>query len=144
MPAIKALSKISAKWSTVAARSGDSYKEGVENPRKDWQTETVKANANWKSGTQAAISANRFETGVRKRSTDEFKRITAEKGPSRYQAGVSLASGNFERGFAPYAEVIQNTTLPERKTKGDPANINRVSVMAKALHDKKLALTSGK
>jgi hypothetical protein len=35
--------------------------------------------------------------------------------------------------------VIQGTTLPPRGAKGDPANIQRVAVLATALHAKKVS-----
>jgi hypothetical protein len=144
MPAIKSLANISSKWSTVAGRSGDAYEAGVRDPRKDWKTEAAAANNNWKAGVQTAVTQNRFQTGVNRSSTENWKQNAIDKGVSRYQAGVQLATGNFEKGFSPYAETIKNTTLPDRKPKGDPANITRVAVMAKALHDKKLSLATSK
>lgn len=140
MAAIKSLANISTKWAVVAGRSGDAYQDGVTNPRKDWQKATLAANSNWEQGTQAAITRKTFKTGVEKSSTAAWQDGAINKGVSRYQAGVTLGQAAYEQGFAPYAQVIQATTLPERKPKGDPSNINRVSVMAKALHDKKLAL----
>jgi hypothetical protein len=144
MPAIKNLANTAAKWGVVSSRSGDSYKDGVQDPRKDWQKESVAANSNWKAGTQAAITGNRYQTGVQRTPTSVWQDGAINKGVDRYQAGVLLATGNYERGFAPYHDVIGRTTLPDRKPKGDPSNINRVSIMAKALHDKKLALMAGK
>jgi len=144
MPAIKSLDKISGKWSRVSSASGVSYQEGVAEPRKSWKTQTLAANNNWKAGTQAAISANRFQTGVNASSDSKWQENAINKGVDRYAAGVQLGAGAYAAGFAPFAETIKNTQLPERKPKGDPGNIARVQVMAKALHDKKLTLSSGK
>lgn len=142
MPAIKSLSTIAAKWAVVSGRSGDAYQEGVEAPRKDWKSATQAANSNWEQGTQLAITRKAFKAGVDKSTTENWQKNAVDKGVPRYTAGVILSADKYERGFAPYADVIKATNLPDRKPKGDPGNITRVSVMAKALHDKKLALMS--
>jgi hypothetical protein len=140
MPAIKDISTIAAKWAVVAGRSGDAYQEGVEAPRKDWKSATQAATANWEAGTQQAITRKSFRAGVDKSSTETWKRGAIDKGVSRYTVGVTLSADKYQRGFQPYAETIKATTLPERYPKGDSRNINRVSIMSKALHDKKLSL----
>lgn len=140
MAAIKDLGTIAAKWAVVASRSGDAYQEGVESPRRDWKTATQAANANWEQGTQAAISRKSFKAGVDKSSSETWRKGAIDKGVSRYQVGVTLSADKYQKGFSPYADTIKATALPDRKPKGDPSNINRVSIMAKALHDKKLAL----
>lgn len=141
MPEIKSMDRIGSKWKTVAGRSSDTYSEGVKNPRKSWKKATQAANSNWEQGTQQAISRKSFKAGVDKSSDETWQDGAINKGVSRYSAGVELGQANYEKGFAPFAQVIAATNLPERKPKGDPANITRVSVMAKALHDKKLSLS---
>lgn len=140
MPAIKDTARIASKWSLVAGRSSDAYLEGVENPRVDWKQATLAANGNWEASTQRAITQKSFRSGVDRSSTNLWQEGAINKGVSRYSAGVLLGQANYERGFAPFAAVIRATNLPERKPKGDPANIQRVSIMAKALHDAKLKL----
>lgn len=141
MAAIKDLGTIAAKWAVVAGRSGDAYQEGVEAPKRDWKTATQAANLNWELGTQQAISRKSFKAGVDKSSSEVWRRGAIDKGVSRYQVGVSLSADKYQKGFSPYADTIKATNLPDRKPKGDPSNINRVSIMAKALHDKKLSIT---
>jgi len=144
MPAIKNMQTIADKWAVVAGRSGDAYQAGVEAPRKDWKSATQAGNANWKAATQAAIARDGFKSGVDKSSSAAWQEGAINKGVSRYGAGVLLGRDKYERGFAPYADVISRTQLPERKPKGDPSNIARVGVMAKALHDAKLAMSGAK
>lgn len=140
MANIKSLDRITKKWTDVTPQRQSDYVDGVQNPRKDWEQETSKAEGNYERGTQAAISQKRFGQGVKNAGTSKWKSKTLEKGPGRWAEGVQLSANDYARGFAPYAEVIANTNLPERKPTGDPANIQRVAVMAKALHDKKLAI----
>lgn len=140
MAAIKDLGTIAAKWAVVAGRSGDAYQEGVESPRRDWKSATQAANSNWEQGTQQAIARKSFKAGVDRSTTANWQENAVKKGVSRYQVGVTLSADKYQKGFQPYAETIKATNLPDRKPKGDPSNINRVSIMAKALHDKKLAI----
>jgi hypothetical protein len=139
MANIKSLDRTNAKWQRVTAASGAEYEEGVKNPKADWQKETAQANASYKAGLQKSIAADSFLKGVNAAGTSKWQENAIAKGPSRFAQGVTLAVNAYSEGFAPYRQVIQGLTLPPRGPKGDPANINRVSVVAKALHDKKLA-----
>lgn len=138
MPGIKALDRISSKWARVTQTSGQSYTEGVQNPAKDWATNTANAAKNFASGVQAAISADRFSKGVKKAGTKKWQDNAIEKGAARFSQGVALAEQAYANGFSPYRTVIQNLNLPPRGPKGDPANIQRVSAIATALHSEKL------
>lgn len=143
MPAVKSLDKISSKWSRVAQQSQQAYEEGVQNPRRDWAENTAKAANNYAAGVQAAISNKRFEKGVAAAGNSKWQAAALEKGPARWAEGVRLGQSNYERGFAPYRTVIENTNLPARGPVGDPANINRVKVVADALHKEKLRRIGG-
>lgn len=138
MAKIKDLSRISAKWARVASASGAEYEEGVRNPRVDWKTATQAAEQNYEQGVQASIQRKAFGKGVNKAGTEKWQTNSIEKGPGRYTQGVALAQSAYEDGFAPFRTVIANTNLPARGPKGDPKNIQRVAVIAKALHDEKL------
>lgn len=140
MPAVKALDRISAKWARVAAVSEEEYRNGIENPRKDWATETAKAEASYKTGVTQAATAGRFGKGVKRVGTSKWRDNSLQKGPSRWSQGISLSTLAYEKGFAPFRDALERLKLPERGPKGDPKNIQRVAAVAKALHDKKLEM----
>jgi len=142
MAAIKPLDKIASKWANVSARSGAEYEDGVRNPRNDWQKSTAAANAAWKQGVNQAVADNRFASGVAATPNSKWQDNAVKKGVSRYAAGVQLAEQAYMDGFAPFAQIIASTTLPPRGAKGDPANIQRVAILADALHKGKLARRS--
>ncbi len=142
MPAIKALDRISSKWARVSAVSGESYKEGIENPKRDWAQATGEAEDNYNAAVTQAIQQKRFGKGVRKAGTAKWQEGARDKGVDRWPVGIRLSENAFQEGFAPYRQVIEATNLPPRGPKGDPKNIERVRVMAKALHDKRLQLQS--
>lgn len=143
MTAIKPLSDTVAKWSRVSQGASAEYEAGVRNPRKDWAQETAAAEGNYEAGIQKSIQRKAFGKGVKKAGTDKWQANAIALGTQRFGPGVANATGAYESGFAPYQQVIASLTLPKRGPKGDPNNINRVSVIAKALHEKKLSLEGG-
>lgn len=143
MADIKDTSASAAKWSRVSAGAQAEYEAGVRAPRKDWMAATLAAESAHTAGMQAALADKRFAKGVKKSGTANWQQNTIEKGPSRYTQGVQLATGKYEAGFRPYAEVIKRLVLPVRGMKGDPANIERVRVVAVALHNAKVAALKG-
>lgn len=139
MANIKPLDRINAKWQRVTSAAGAEYEDGVRNPSADWKANTLAATAAYKTGVQTSIAKDSFAKGVTAVGTAKWQANAIAKGPTRFAQGVSLAIDSYSAGFAPYRQVIQGLTLPARGPKGDPSNINRVAIVAKALHDKKLA-----
>jgi len=138
MPPVKSLDQISEKWARVVGVSSVEYEHGIRNPGQDWATNTAAAEPAFASGIQKAIADKRFGSGVRNAGTAKWQERTIAVGIGRWIEGVNLSRPAYEAGFAPYREVIINTDLPPRGAKGDPKNITRVAVLAKALHDKKV------
>lgn len=143
MPPVKSMDRITDAWTRRSAASVKDYTEGIQNPRKDWAAETVAAEDNYNAGVQAAMARNAFGRGVADAGTAKWKKNALEKGVTRWSGGIALAKDAYVKGFAPYRTVIENITLPARGPKGDPKNIERVRVMAEALHDEKVRLTTG-
>jgi hypothetical protein len=135
MPAIRG--NAGAKWVRRTQNAGEEYAAGVREPRASWQQSTIAAATNQAKGVQQAITEKRFEKGVAKAGDARWAQKALSKGVARFGPGVAEAQGDYETGFAPYAQVIQSTQLPPRGPKGDPSNIERVRVMAKALNDAK-------
>ncbi len=140
MAAIKPLDRISNKWARVASGAGTEYAEGVKNPRRDWQDATKSANSTYKSAMQESLANDSFLKGVSNTPTKKWQDAAVSKGPARFAEGVRLAEGAYRRGFEPYREVIAGLDLPARGPKGSPQNLERVAVVANALHQKKESL----
>jgi len=138
MPAIKDVSQIAEKYTRVTPGRATEYAQGVQNPRADWQAATAAAETNWAQGVQQAVQKKTFGQGVRKAGSEKWKRKATELGTQRYGPGVAAAGTDYAQGFAPYAAVIQGTTLPPRYPKGDPRNYQRVQAMGEALRKKKM------
>ncbi len=138
MPAIKSASEIADKWARVTPGRSTDYASGIEKPKKDWATETVNAEDAYEGGVSQAMAEKRFGKGVRDAGTEKWQRKARELGTTRWGPGISAAKGDYQTGFAPFRDVIERTTLPPRRPKGDPGNIDRVRVIASALHEAKV------
>ena len=137
--AIKSAADIASKWARVTPMRTQDYQEGVENPGKDWKNETKAAEGRYESGVQAAIAKKRFGKGVEEAGTSKWQEKTLEKGTQRWGPGVQGAQSDMAEGFEPYRAVIAGLNLPPKFAKGDPRNIARVTMIAKALHEKKVS-----
>ena len=144
MPAVKDMASIVEKWKRQSTASEASYREGVENPRRDWATETSNAESNYKVAVVKAAGEGRFGRGVKRAGTPKWQRNAIEKGPARWSQGINLSEDAYASGFEPYRRVIETTTLPARKPKGDPGNIDRVRILAAALHEAKVRAAGGR
>lgn len=138
MAEIKSLSAIREKWTRVTPGRQEDYKIGIQNPRRDWETETAAAKDNWKAGVDAAAGKNLFEKGVSKAGTKKWEQRALAKGPGRFSEGVYIAGGDYERGYAPYREAIARTDLPPKFPRRDPRNLERVRSVVNAMVQEKV------
>jgi len=139
MADIKSPTDIARKWARVTPARTEDYKLGVENPLKDWASETAAAETRYKDGVAKAAARNAFGKGVKKAGTAKWKEGATTMGVRRWGEGVQAGESAYASGFAPYSEVISRTALPPKYPKGDPRNIARVAAVAKALRDAKEA-----
>jgi len=138
MPAIRSAAEIAEKWARVTPGRSSDYAAGIDKPKKDWETAAAAAADAWADGVTAAASEGRYGKGVKEAGTDKWRRKAKELGVNRWPAGVSAARDDYEKGFAPFRDVIERVSLPPRRPKGDPANIERVRLLAMALHEAKV------
>lgn len=136
MTAIKSLSRIADKWEDNASSSQAraAYLDGVRNPRRSWEDSTAAADDARKEGLKAADERDAFRVGVREAGNQKWQDRATKLGPSRFGQGVKEAKDDFQKGFSPFHSVIAGLTLPPRGPKGSPENIERVKVIAEALH----------
>ena len=130
---VKDMSKIQEKFVRRTSQAGPDYDSGVSSPRRDWATATKAAESNFEQGIQAAISKKRFGSGVAKAGTAKFLRGAREKGVARYPAGVAAGAGDYAAGFEPFRSALASTTLPPRKARRDPSNLQRVNAVVQAM-----------
>lgn len=137
MPKIRSASDIANKWKRVTPGRTEDYRLGIENPKKDWEDETARAESTYKEAVIKAANEGRFGKGVKAAGTTKWKEGALTKGTLRWGPGIEMGKDNYEKGFAPYRDVIEKVNLPKRYPKGDPRNLERVKAIANALHKAK-------
>lgn len=130
---IKSLVAIRDKWTRVTPGRTEDYKLGIQNPRRDWETETLDAEGNWKAGVDAAAAKGLFGKGVSAAGTKKWQDKALLKGPGRFSEGVYIAGPDYEKGFAPYHAAIERADLGPRYPRRDPRNLERVKRVVDAL-----------
>lgn len=133
MAEIKSLSAIRDKWTRVTPGRTEDYKLGVQNPKRDWEQETLAAAGNWKLGVDAAAAKGLFPKGVTKAGSKKWQEKSLAKGPGRFAEGVYIAGPDYEKGFAPYREAISRVDLGPKFPRRDPRNLERVKRVVDAL-----------
>lgn len=130
----KSAAEIAKKWGRVTPDRIEDYEEGVRNPGKDWEEETLAAEDNYEAGIREAISNKSFGKGVRKAGTSKQKSNTILKGIPRWPEGVRGAVEAMKKGMEPVVATLEALVLPKRYPTGDPRNIERVKAIQQALH----------
>ena len=133
MAFIRSIEQIAKKFATVTPGRTEDYRNGVENPRRDWATAAAASEAAYEAGVTQAIAKKRFGKGVKAAGTETWQKGAIEKGTARWGPGVVLAQDKYARNFAPFRDAIERVTLPPRFARRDPRNLDRVKAVVNAL-----------
>lgn len=138
MAAIKSVAAIRDKYARVTPQRTEDYRLGVGTPRVDWAMATKGAESAYQEGVTSAIARKAFGKGVEKAGTAKWQGRATTVGVDRWGPGVVAGVDAYERGFSPFREVIEKTSLPPRYPSGDPRNYARVQAIGEALRKAKL------
>jgi len=138
MAEIKSLSAIRDKWTRVTPARTEDYKLGIQNPKRDWASETAAAEDNWKAGIDGAAAKGLFGKGVAKAGSKKWQEKALKKGPGRFAEGVYIAGPDYETGFKPYRDAIERVDLGPKFPRRDPRNLDRVKRVVDALITEKI------
>jgi len=133
MAEIKSAARIKEKWTRVTPMRTEDYKLGVQSPRRPWAASALAAKESHKAAMVIAAAGDSFAKGIGKAGDSKWQGRALAKGPSRFAEGVMIGGDDYEKGFAPFRDVIEKTALPPRFPKRDPRNLLRVSAIATAL-----------
>lgn len=138
MAEIKSLAAIEEKWTRVTPGRVRDYTLGVQNPKRDWEQETLAAEDNWKVGVDRAQAQGLFGKGVVKAGSKKWQDKSLKKGPGRFTEGVYIAGPDYAKGFAPFREAIARVDLGPKFPRRDPRNLDRVKRIVEALIKEKI------
>jgi len=137
MAAIKSIQEIGKKFIDVTPGRSAQYAAGVKDPKKNWEDATAAAEDSYEEGVSKAMQRKAFSKGVKEAGNAKYQKGVADKGVSRWPVGIRLALGAFVKGFGPFRDEIERTTLPQRYARRDPRNLDRVAAIDKALGELK-------
>lgn len=138
MPKIRSGAKIAEKYTRVTPGKASELEAGLKDPKKVWFDEALAAAPAWAAGVSDAVGRGAFAKGVTAAGQAAYIDPALKLGVKRYRDGVTFGASKYAKNFAPFRDVIEGTTLPPRGPVGDPGNIERVRLMAAALHDAKV------
>jgi len=130
----KSLEATTAKWKRKVEGASQDYADGVASPRRDWEAETKKAAPIYKEAVIKAANEGRFEKGVAGKGA-KWQQNASTKGVERWPSGVAQAGPEYSAGMSKVFTGLHNAVLPARRPAGDPANLQRVAAVNKAVHD---------
>lgn len=137
MIVIKSLDKIGKKYIDRAAVATDDYTDGIENPKKDWEKESLASEDNYKLAITQSIARKARPAGIKKAGTKKWQEKAVSKS-GRWAPGIADAEDDYKLGYAPYREVVSKVDLPPRYPAGDVRNYKRSEAVGKAQHDLKV------
>lgn len=137
---VKDLSASTEKWAGNAGRSADLFAAEAEASADLWARNTAAAEDNYKAAIQVPNLSIRFRRGVQRAGAAKFGRKIRDVGQARFAPGVFAAKDDYRADAEPYFTHLASLSLSARKPRGDPANLNRVAEVSKALNAKRLAL----
>lgn len=110
---VKSLARTTKKWKARVAVAEDDFKEGVQNPTKDWEEQAVAAKARYEAEIKRSIAEGSRETGIKRRGTAGWQARTIAKA-SRWGQGVNLAEEDFNdamKEVLAFEEILQKKVL---------------------------------
>lgn len=135
MPRVKDAGAIAEKWGRVAPTRQQDFEAGVADPAVNWQAATEGAREAYESGVAEATARNAFGKGVAKAGNQKWATKTRELGAGRWAPGIRAAQNDYQAAMGPVVQTIERTVLPPRGPRGDPRNMERAVIMARALSD---------
>lgn len=122
---VKDLGKSAGKFKTRAGAASGDYADGAVSAAGRWKTAVEASEDTWKEGVAAAAARGAFKRGLAKAPADYYAERVKKLGQARYGQGVAEGAGNWQEGFAPFADALKAMPLPAKGPKGDPRNQQR-------------------
>ncbi len=135
----KSAKTIAEKWARVTPTRTTDFEEGVRNPTKDWEKESLASEENYQKSLQASFARKARPAGIKKCGTSGQQSATIEKGLNRWPEGVAGAEDKMSAGMEMVVRAIESVPLRPKYPKGDPRNLEIIKDITQAIHKAKIA-----
>jgi len=129
---IKPASASLQKYINNTGNAGQSYQEGINNPRRDWMAATTAAEGTWASSVQAAVTAGSFAKGINQDSATKQKANAIALGVGRYPQGTKQAAPNWAKFTQPVLDAMASVPDLPRGPKMSQQNFDKQHAFASA------------
>jgi hypothetical protein len=103
---IKPASASQQKYINNTGNAGQSYQDGINNPRRDWLAATTAAEGTWATSVQAAITSGSFGKGITNDAQAKQKANAIALGVGRYPVGTKNAAPNWVKFTQPVLDAM--------------------------------------
>jgi len=131
--------QIAEKYVRVTQGRAQDYTAGITaTAPQEFEAAALAAADTWAAGVTQAVGEQRFAMGLQG-SGARWRRKAEQLGSQRFPSGVAGARDDMASGVAPYVQELRSITLDPRRPRGDPANLQRVAVIAQRLNARRRA-----
>lgn len=136
-PAYPDAGTLSRRWKEGVQQAGEKWVEGVQNPRADFKTEAVKANATYKAAVTKAVAEDKWVKGINAIDPNEAIATAVAVGASGYTAGALARGAKHERIMGKVAPLMATAVQTVRNMPAvtDADRENRAVAMIRAGRD---------
>jgi hypothetical protein len=134
---IKSASSSQQKYVNNTGNAGQSYTDGINNPRRDWLAATTAAEGTWAQAVQNAVTSGSFGKGLNQDSAAKQKANAIALGVGRYPAGTKNAAGNWAKFTQPVLDAMAAVPDMPRGPKMSQQNFDKQHAYATAAHGAK-------
>src|SRR5712692_10274175 len=103
---IKPASASQQKYVSNTGNAGQSYQDGINNPRRDWLAATTAAEGTWATAVQAAVTSGSFAKGITNDAQAKQKQNAITLGVGRYPAGTKNAAPSWAKFTQPVLDAM--------------------------------------
>ena len=129
---IKPASTSVTKYVNNTQSAGQSYQDGINNPRRDWLAATTAAEANWATSVQLAAANGSFTRSITQDAANKQKANAIALGVQRYPAGTKNASAAWAKYTQPVLDAMSAVADMPRGPKMSQQNFDKAHAFAAA------------
>lgn len=132
------VSQVVADWKAGAAGATTKYATNTAAASNAYQSGVAGANANYVQAVTEAASAGRWQRGTENKGGFYATRASTI-GAQRWSPGINASEQQYQAAMQRNLSIIGGLTLPPALPRGNPGNLQRVSIIDEALHAARLA-----
>jgi hypothetical protein len=129
---IKPASTSLTKYVNNTGNAGQSYQDGINNPRRDWLTATTAAEGTWGAAVQAAVTSGTFARSLTQDASAKQKGNALALGVARYPAGTKNAAASWAKFTQPVLDAMAAVPDMPRGPKMSAQNFDKQHAYAAA------------